>query len=74
MTSLRGLWRRIRVIGTLPLTLAAASGPSLTAACGDDSGSGPSCCRVCTTGKACGDACIPTANNCNVGPGCACNG
>lgn len=32
------------------------------------------CCKVCTTGKACGDTCIPKSSNCNVGAGCACNG
>lgn len=32
------------------------------------------CCRVCTTGKACGNSCIAANRNCNVGPGCACNG
>lgn len=31
------------------------------------------CCRVCTTGKACGNTCIARNRNCNVGPGCACN-
>lgn len=34
----------------------------------------PSCCRVCTTGKACGDSCIAESSTCNAGPGCACNG
>lgn len=32
------------------------------------------CCRVCTTGKACGDSCIAENLNCNQPPGCACNG
>jgi len=32
------------------------------------------CCRVCTTGKACGDTCIAASNNCNTPTGCACNG
>ena len=32
------------------------------------------CCKVCTTGKACGDSCISWDKTCNVGPGCACNG
>lgn len=34
----------------------------------------PACCKVCTTGKACGDSCISRSNTCHVGPGCACNG
>lgn len=33
-----------------------------------------SCCRICSTGKACGDSCISRSNTCHVGPGCACNG
>jgi hypothetical protein len=32
------------------------------------------CCRVCTTGKACGNSCIAARLNCRVGAGCACNG
>jgi hypothetical protein len=32
------------------------------------------CCKVCTTGKACGDTCIPKSSNCNTLGGCACNG
>jgi hypothetical protein len=32
------------------------------------------CCRVCTTGKACGDSCISRSVTCRVGAGCACNG
>lgn len=31
------------------------------------------CCRVCTTGKACGDSCIARNLQCNEPPGCACN-
>lgn len=32
------------------------------------------CCKVCTTGKACGDTCISRDKVCRVGPGCACDG
>ncbi len=32
------------------------------------------CCKVCRTGKACGDTCIARNKACHVGPGCACNG
>lgn len=31
-----------------------------------------SCCRVCTTGKPCGNTCINRNHNCNSPPGCAC--
>ncbi|CAG0988154.1 hypothetical protein PLCT2_02309 [Planctomycetaceae bacterium] len=32
------------------------------------------CCKICTTGKACGDSCISRNKTCHKGPGCACNG
>ena len=32
------------------------------------------CCRVCTTGKACGNTCISRNLTCRQPPGCACNG
>lgn len=32
------------------------------------------CCRVCTTGKACGNSCIARNLTCRQPPGCACNG
>lgn len=38
------------------------------------SGGGSSCCRVCSTGQACGDSCISRESTCHVGQGCACNG
>lgn len=33
----------------------------------------PSCCRVCTIGKACGNSCINVNFQCHQPPGCACN-
>lgn len=32
------------------------------------------CCKICTTGKACGDSCISRSYTCHKGPGCACDG
>lgn len=32
------------------------------------------CCRVCRTGKACGNSCISRSYTCHQGAGCACNG
>ena len=32
-----------------------------------------SCCRVCKTGKPCGDACISSTSMCSQPPGCACS-
>ena len=73
MNSLRWIWKKVRLVSALALTLAAASGPPLATAC--KSSSGPSsCCKVCTTGKACGNTCIATTDTCNQPPGCACNG
>ncbi len=31
------------------------------------------CCRVCTTGKACGNSCINRQLTCHQPPGCACD-
>ncbi len=33
-----------------------------------------SCCKVCSTGKACGNTCISRSKTCHVGGGCACDG
>jgi len=33
-----------------------------------------SCCKTCSSGKACGDSCIPSNQTCNKYGGCACNG
>lgn len=48
------------------------SGTAVISGC--DSPSSGNCCRVCTTGKACGDSCISKDKACNKGEGCACNG
>lgn len=39
----------------------------------EDQGGG-SCCKVCSSSKACGDSCISRSKTCEVGRGCACNG
>lgn len=44
---------------------------ALAASCGSGTSE---CCRVCTTGKACGDTCIATTSTCSKPAGCACNG
>lgn len=33
-----------------------------------------SCCRVCESGRACGNSCISASKTCRKGTGCACNG
>jgi hypothetical protein len=35
---------------------------------------GQSCCKVCSTGKACGNSCISAKRTCRKPRGCACNG
>ena len=37
-------------------------------------GSDTSCCKICKTGKACGDSCISKSDTCHQPPGCACDG
>lgn len=32
------------------------------------------CCKICSTGKACGNSCIARWKTCHKGKGCACNG
>jgi uncharacterized protein YraI len=32
------------------------------------------CCKICTTGQACGNSCISRSYTCHQPPGCACNG
>jgi len=49
------------------VSLAADSAPF------DFCSSGAGCCKVCTTGKACGDTCIEKTDTCHKGAGCACN-
>ena len=54
----------------LVLSLALLPLLPFTTACDSNGG----CCRVCQTGKACGDSCISRSETCRVGSGCACNG
>jgi hypothetical protein len=65
--------RRIRFVLPLAACLAlGASVPNLSAC--SDSPTGSGCCRVCRTGKPCGDACIDRDKTCNTTGGCACAG
>jgi hypothetical protein len=50
-------------------TSSKSTSSSSTGGSGDDA----SCCRVCVSGKACGDSCISTTNQCRQPSGCACN-
>lgn len=40
----------------------------------DCDGTGDTCCKVCTSGLACGDTCIDPTETCTEAPGCACQG
>jgi len=69
---MKRMWRIVRLTGVVALTLAATGGPL---ACGGKSATGSSgCCKVCRTGKACGDTCIQASDTCHQPTGCACNG
>ena len=35
---------------------------------------GSGCCKICSSGRACGDSCISSSKSCNTRGGCACNG
>jgi hypothetical protein len=59
---------------TLALLVAAATltiGPATFDGCAVQ---GRGCCRICTTGKACGNSCIARWKTCHKGKGCACDG
>jgi competence protein ComEC len=40
----------------------------------DKEGPSAACCRVCKSGRACGDICIPKEHSCSKPKGCACDG
>ena len=46
---------------------------SITVQAPDDGGGGGGCCKICTTGKPCGDSCIANGKQCHQPPGCACS-
>ncbi|MEZ4260405.1 MAG: hypothetical protein R3B36_15125 [Polyangiaceae bacterium] len=58
---------------------ALATGVPLSASAHGDAGAAPACipadkcCRVCSSSKACGNACITASKTCHKGRGCACN-
>jgi hypothetical protein len=67
------------VIGLSLATATASLGsgsalPSSEPALGAPGASPTACCKMCTKGKACGNACIAQDENCQQPPGCACDG
>ena len=66
-----------RLLSAIPLAatlVLASSAPLMTACDSPTEGGGTTCCKVCRTGKACGDTCISRSDTCRKGAGCACNG
>lgn len=64
----------VRVIQLLAISFCAISVTGAATGCGGGgSGGGSSCCKICSTGKACGDSCISKSYECHKGAGCACN-
>ena len=59
----------------LPLALCSLlSAAPILSGCDGGPTSSSKCCKVCTTGKACGDTCIAKNLTCHTAGGCACNG
>lgn len=63
-----------RVSWLLPLLLTAAIAGSSAACSSSTEPSGGGCCRVCRTGKPCGNTCISRSDTCRTSGGCACAG
>lgn len=61
---------RRRFLSLFVALLLSGSAPVITG-CSDPTGG---CCKVCRTGKPCGDTCIERSKQCTKGPGCACSG
>jgi beta-lactamase superfamily II metal-dependent hydrolase len=49
------------------------AGQTVTVSQSGTSSPPPTCCRVCTTGKPCGNSCIASNLTCHQPPGCACS-
>ncbi len=64
-----------RGLAFLAAAASLALGPASLGACPPGAAAqGRYCCKVCSTGKACGDSCIARWKTCHKGKGCACNG
>lgn len=66
---MNAILRALRVL-VLACPFAVTASVPLLQGCG---GGGDSCCKVCSTGKACGDTCIAANQTCHTSGGCACN-
>lgn len=65
--------KRFRIAALAAASVLLSSSTPLLSAC-DSTPTDGGCCRVCRTGKACGNSCIERSRTCHQGPGCACNG
>jgi hypothetical protein len=79
MGSRRAVWNNDRDVATLSddggnvvLVFTYPAGPTSSTA--PAATKQKACCRICRTGKACGNSCISSTKTCRAGPGCACNG
>lgn len=67
--------KRLRLVPVLFFLALSGSVPVMSGCeSGSPTGPGASCCKVCKTGKACGDTCIARDKTCRTSGGCACNG
>ena len=66
--------RTTGAVAFLALSLVGVGGSAASLSGCTVSGGQEGCCKVCRTGKACGDTCISRSYECHVGAGCACNG
>jgi len=64
----------MRFLSGLAFVLLIGIGPTFLSGCSPDESSTGPCCKVCSTGKPCGDSCIAKDKTCNKGSGCACGG
>lgn len=58
----------------LSVLIFTVSAGAVTTGCAPGAGGGRGCCRVCTTGKPCGNTCIARNLTCRTPGGCACYG
>ena len=66
----------MRPLAVLAAAASLALGPASLSPClmGAAAAQGLYCCKVCSTGKACGNSCIARWKTCHKGKGSACNG
>jgi hypothetical protein len=66
------MWRFAKLVAFWAFPVIVTASVPVLQGCGGG-GDGPTCCKVCTVGKACGDSCIAANETCTKPSGCACN-